>query len=234
MRRNDLADVAWGPGFFVGALYCASEATPLSLSKGLVLFLVLVWAVRLSLYIHFRNHGKSEDFRYKAWREQWGNWFYVRSFLQVFMLQGILLSLIGIPVWLCLLQPSSQEPFSQELLWLGAAIWAFGLAFEAIADSQMAKFRKEKTRSGLVMRSGLWKYSRHPNYFGESVLWWGIYLTSLGCGSPAWSAIGPVILTFLLVRVSGVPMLEKKYADNPDYQNYRATTPSFIPWFPRR
>lgn len=234
--RNDVADIAWGPGFLVGALFCSSQVRELSVHQLVLLSIVGVWALRLSIYIFLRNRRKSEDFRYLKWRNEWGRYFYLRAFFQVFMLQGFLLLLIGVPVWFCLLTPVvSNIDISRGLLFFGGiAIWLIGFLFEAVADFQMAKFKLHQTETRSIMNQGLWKYSRHPNYFGECLLWWGIYLVCVDAGSPIWTGIGPTILTYLLLRVSGVPMLEKKYKRNREYQEYQKNTSSFIPWVPKR
>lgn len=236
-KRNDLADVAWGPGFLVGAWGAWSFADGSSWRSSLIFGMIALWALRLSLYIGLRNKGKEEDFRYQAWRKEWGKNAWWRSYLQVFLLQGAILFVVGLPVWLGVSSRSDSQP---SLVWsdaLGVLIWLTGLGFETVADAQMAAFRRakaqEKVGGSRVMRTGLWRYSRHPNYFGEALLWWGVFVVCLSATVPFWTGVGPALMTFLLVKVSGVPMLEKKYAQDPEYQEYQRTTPVFVPWFPK-
>ncbi len=234
-KRNDLADMIWGPGFWVGALVLFALAPEQSWRGVLLLVLVGLWALRLSVYIYLRNRGRPEDFRYQNWRKEWGKHVWWRSYLQVFMLQGLILVIVGLPLWSGI--RSSGGDFTL-LDFLGISLWGIGLACEAVADAQMAHFRQARAhvegRAPLIMQSGLWKYSRHPNYFGEALLWWGIFLVSYAGSAPFWTVLGPVTITFFLVKVSGVPMLEKKYADNIAYQRYRETTSALIPWFPKK
>lgn len=231
-KRNDLADIAWGPGFLLCAVVCLLQTDQaVSLRSQLLLALTLVWSLRLSIYILLRNWGKPEDFRYKKWRQEWGKTIYWRSYLQVFLLQGAFLFIAGLPLWSALLL-SSPAPWS---VWdgLGLVLWVTGFLFEALGDAQMARFRKLRKSPNDVMRSGLWKYTRHPNYFGEALLGWGVYVLAVSGGAPLWSGIGPIVMTYLLVNVSGVPMLEKKYEGNSEYLDYQRRTSAFIPWFPK-
>jgi steroid 5-alpha reductase family enzyme len=234
--RNDVADIAWGPGFVVGSWFCAFRSGGLSTHAMILICFVAIWALRLSIYIFLRNRGKNEDFRYRKWREEWGKYFFVRSFFQVFILQGFFLWIIGVPVWLIVLATRlSNVDFNFDaLLIIGMLIWMFGFLFETIADFQMAQFKRKKVSPHSIMTRGLWRYSRHPNYFGECLLWWGIYLFCVGGGGPYWTAIGPIVLTFLLLKVSGVPMLENKYKQSQEYQEYQNSTSAFIPWIPKR
>jgi steroid 5-alpha reductase family enzyme len=234
--RNDIADIAWGPGFVVGSLFCIFRSGELSASSMILLSIITVWALRLSIYIFIRNYGKNEDFRYRKWREEWGKYFYLRSFFQVFILQGFFLWVIGAPVWFCLLSsPLANVGFDVDaLLVIGILIWMIGFLFETIADIQMTHFKRNRVSPHSIMTRGLWKYSRHPNYFGECLLWWGIYLVCLKGGSPYWTAIGPIAITFLLLKVSGIPILESKYKRSQEYQEYQRSTSAFIPWIPKR
>jgi steroid 5-alpha reductase family enzyme len=235
-ERNDIVDIAWGPGFVIGSLFCVFRSGELSMYATILLCIVALWALRLSLYIFLRNRGKNEDFRYRKWREEWGKYVYLRSFFQVFMLQGFFLWVIGAPIWFCILSSRfSNIDFNADALFvIGILIWIFGFLFETIADFQMLQFKRKRGSPHSIMTRGLWKYSRHPNYFGESLLWWGIYLLCLSGGSSYWTAIGPIVLTFLLLRVSGIPMLEKKYKRSHEYQEYQKSTSAFIPWIPKR
>ncbi|MBM4168929.1 MAG: DUF1295 domain-containing protein [Ignavibacteria bacterium] len=230
-RDNSIVDVAWGPGF---ALIAATTFLLHSVSHSrmvLLVVLVALWGTRLAAHIFFRNKGKGEDFRYAAWRRSWGRMFYVRSFFFIYMLQGFLMLIIGYPI---VLVGSIDQPALNFVDWIGAGVWFLGFGFEADGDYQLLLFKKNEANRGKVLRSGLWKYTRHPNYFGEAVLWWGLFL--IASSSPhGWTAIiSPLVITFLLLRISGVTMLEKKYSDNPEYEEYKRTTNAFFPWFPRR
>jgi steroid 5-alpha reductase family enzyme len=230
-KRNDLADVAWGLGFVIAALTNLWINPSPNWRSWVIFTLVAIWGIRLAIYIFYRNRGKGEDFRYQQWRKEWGKNVIWRSYLQIFFLQGALLTVIGLPIWFGI---SSDQPSQPSLLdALGILLWLVGFGFEAISDWQMSQFRKIKSTKKGIMKSGLWKYSRHPNYFGESVVWWSLYLIALANSSPIWTVIGPITITFLLVKVSGVPMLEKKYARNLEYKAYQESTSSFIPGFPK-
>ena len=232
-KRNDLADVAWGPAFVLAAGVSLFFSPQLTWRSELLFALTTIWAIRLSTSIGARNWKKTEDFRYRKWREEWGKSVIWRSFLQVFVLQGVILFIVGLPLWTGILRSDS----SAFQFWdaLGLICWVKGFFYEAVGDAQMAAFRKKRSSPHEVMRTGLWKYSRHPNYFGEALLWWGMGMMSIGSGAaPLWSAVGPLLLTYLLLRVSGVPMLEKKYEGNDQYLDYQRKTSAFIPWFPKK
>jgi steroid 5-alpha reductase family enzyme len=231
-RDNSLADIAWGGGFVLlagGALLLRGEVHPRSL---LATGLVLAWGVRLALHVAARNRGRGEDFRYAAWRQQWGRSFVWRSYLQVFLLQGALLYLVALGV----MRINLATP--PGLTWLdatGAVVWLKGLLWEAISDSQLLRHGRNPATRGHLLDRGLWRYSRHPNYFGEALQWWGIWLLALSVPGSWWTVISPATITLLLLFVSGVPMLERALAERvPGYREYQRRTPVFIPWFPRR
>jgi len=228
--RNDIADVAWGLGFVLAALVSLVAAGEYSPRALLVTGLVAVWGLRLALHIHLRNRGKGEDPRYRKWREEWGSAFAVRSFLQVFMLQGALLVLVAVPVIFVNASPAS--PFNW-LDALGALVWLVGFAFEAVGDLQLSRFLRDPANRGKLMTEGLWRYSRHPNYFGEVTLWWGIWLVAAAVPGGWSTVIGPAAITFLILKVSGVPMLEERYAGRADFQEYKRRTSAFFPLPPR-
>ena len=226
-KRNDVADVAWGLGFVLTAFlsYALSEGS--SGTRGLlVCALVSVWGVRLAWHIHHRNKGKAEDYRYLAWREEWGKWFYVRSYLQVYLLQGALLFLIVTPV---LLINKSLASTLGVLDMLGVTVWLVGFYFEAVGDAQLAKFIKNPANKGKLMQSGLWAYTRHPNYFGEVTQWWGLGIIALAVPGGWLGLIGPLVITYLILKVSGIPLLEKKMAEHPDFAEYKQRVSMFVP-----
>ncbi|NUO81707.1 DUF1295 domain-containing protein [candidate division KSB1 bacterium] len=232
LKNSSIVDVFWGPGFILanGVAFMLAPEGFLA-RKGLVTVLVCVWALRLAIYIFWRNHGKGEDFRYRAWREENPkNWWWF-SFFKVFLLQGVMLWLIAIPL---LVAQFSATP--AQLVWLdyaGVGIWAVGFFFEAVGDAQMLRFKSNPANRGKLMNTGLWRYTRHPNYFGEAVLWWGCFLFAAATGA-YWTIISPIIITTLLLKVSGVTMLEKTLQNTkPGYREYQQNTNAFWPWPPR-
>ena len=229
-RRNDVADVAWGLGFVLLSILALVLHRPVSGRSVLVTALVAVWGIRLAIHVHLRNRGKPEDFRYRQWREEWGKNFFVRTYLQVFLLQAILLFLISTPV---IYVNSAANPPPGYADALGAVFWGIGFLFEAVGDYQLVLFIRNRANKGRIMMSGLWRFTRHPNYFGEVTLWWGIFLIALSVPG-AWPAfIGPATITFLILKVSGIPMLEAKYRGNLQYEAYQRRTSSFFPLPPR-
>lgn len=227
-RDNSIVDVFWGFGFVLIAWYGLLRMMTFEPAQLLISGLVTVWGLRLSLHILFRKIGKPEDFRYAAWRKEWGKWFLLRSFFQIFMLQGFLMLVIAAPIILTNLYYPRLEAIHWAFLLAGGAVWVFGFVFEAVGDAQLRRFLRTR-REGQLMTSGLWKYTRHPNYFGEATMWWGLFVISAN-----WLAvISPLTLTCLLLFVSGVPMLERKYAGNPAWEAYKKRTSVFVPWFPR-
>ena len=227
-KRNDVADVAWGLGFVLLAWASFFIGETNGIIGIIVTLLVTVWGLRLAWHVHSRNKGKAEDYRYLAWRKEWGKWFYPRSYAQVYMLQGALLFLIALPVLVI------NKNFGGDLnilVMLGIAVWIVGFFFEVVGDWQLARFIKNEAHKGKLMTRGLWRYTRHPNYFGEVTLWWGIWLVALSVPYGWLTIIGPLTITVLILKVSGIPMLEKKMAEHPDFAEYKKKTSVFIPWF---
>jgi steroid 5-alpha reductase family enzyme len=234
LRRRDasLADRIWplliaGPGA-VYALVLGAGAR-----GGLMLALLGAWALRLAAFITWRNWGHGEDRRYAAMRERHGEAFAWKSLIIVFGLQAVLGWGVSAPVLAAVTTTTPLGPLDA----VGAALALFGLGFEAVADAQMARFRADASQRGRVMDRGLWRWSRHPNYFGECCVWWGLWLIALaGAGrDAAWTVVSPALMTFLLLRVSGVALLEKDMAERrPAYRDYIARTSAFLPWPPRR
>lgn len=228
--RNDVADVAWGLGFVLLA-WTSFFLSRTSGTRGILVgILVSVWGLRLAWHIHARNRGKAEDYRYMAWRLEWGKWFYARSYLQVYLLQGALLFLIALPVLIINRGGGGTFGF---LGGCGVCVWLFGFIFESVGDAELARFAKDPRNRGKILQSGLWRYTRHPNYFGEVVQWWGIGLVALGVARSWVGMIGPLTITILILKISGIPMLEKKMAENPDFADYKRRTSGFVPWFPK-
>ncbi len=230
-KDNSIADIAWGLGFVLIAVFTffrrASLFPPI-----LVTALVVAWGARLALHILVRNRKRGEDPRYAAWRVKWGRSFLWRSYLQVFLLQGFFLLVIASPV---ILVNTAWIGYSGFPWWLaGLPVWCAGFFFESVGDAQLARFRRDPANKGRIMDRGLWKYTRHPNYFGESLMWVGIWLIALEVPYGWTTVVSPLLITFLLVKVSGIPLLEKRYAGNAAFQAYARRTSAFIPWFPKK
>ena len=232
IKNNSIVDIGWGVGFIIVTVVTFFAFGDDRFHQKLVSYLVIVWALRLSIYIGIRNIGQPEDFRYANWRKEWGSNFLLRSFLQVFMLQGAIMFINVLPV---IVVNSDLSVFkSYKVLYpVGVAVWAVGFFFEALGDYQMYMFKSSHHPKGKVMDTGLWKFTRHPNYFGEAVMWWGIFLLAIPSGLWYLSVLAPITITFLLLKVSGVTLLEKKYDGNDAYTEYKRNTNSFIPWFPK-
>lgn len=231
MKDNSIVDIGWGPGFVLVAALTFFWEPGFEARHALVSALTLVWGARLGVHIWLRKRGKPEDFRYAAWRKSWGRSFVLRSFFQIFMLQAVLLLLVSWPVWWVNLSRG------RGLTWLdaaGAAVWLVGFFFEAAGDAQMERFKRDPANRGRIVASGLWRLSRHPNYFGEVTMWWGLFLVALGAPLGFTAVVSPALITFLLLRVSGIPMLERKYAGRPDWEDYARRTSAFFPWLPKK
>jgi steroid 5-alpha reductase family enzyme len=210
-----------------GSYYLLHEfSTP---RGALVLALVLAWGIRLSAHITWRNRGEPEDARYQAIRRRHSPGFALKSLFIVFLLQGVLAWIVSLPL---LAATTGSRPLNPVDA-MAAALVLFGILFESIADAQLAAFRGRPENRGKVLDTGLWRYTRHPNYFGECCVWWGFYLFAAAAGA-WWAAISPLLMTFLLLRVSGVTLLEKDIAERrPGYRDYVARTNAFLPGIPR-
>ena len=227
-----IVDIFWGCGFVLLAwMYFGLGAGYLP-RQLLVAALVTIWGARLSTHIWQRNRSRPEDFRYRAWRLQWAANFAWRSLLQVFMLQGALMWLISAPLLLAqtAIAPAALGPLDG----LGTLLWLAGFIFEAGGDWQLERFKANPDNAGRIMDSGLWRYTRHPNYFGDALLWWGLYLPAAASPAGIWAIGSPLLMTVLLIRVSGVTLLEKSLGQRPEYRDYIARTPAFFPWRPKR
>lgn len=231
LKNSSIVDIFWGTGFVIaGWAYFLLTPDGFFPRKVLIMTLVTIWGLRLSLYILRRNWGKPEDFRYQVWRKEAGQAWWWRSFFKVFLLQGFLLWIISIPL---LAAQYPQLPVHLTFLdYLGALLWLIGFFFESTGDYQLARFKADPANKGKVMDKGVWRYTRHPNYFGDSAQWWGYYLIALAAGG-WWSIFSPVLMTLLLLRVSGVALLEKTLETKPGYKEYIEKTSPFIPWFPK-
>ncbi|MBS7530809.1 DUF1295 domain-containing protein [Hazenella sp. IB182353] len=233
-RIHDLSivDIAWGGGFvllsWIGLGYVSEPTT----RQIILTILVTIWGLRLSGYIYIRGRGKEEDYRYQDMRKRWGDRVALISFVRVYMFQGVILFLLSFPLFIVYTMDNGSS--LGWLDYLGITLWLIGFGFEAISDQQLYRFKQNPNNKGKVIQSGLWKYTRHPNYFGESLLWWGIFMLALAVPYGIATVYAPIALTFLLLKVSGVPLLEKKYMQKPEFREYAKRTNQFIPWFPKK
>lgn len=226
IKRNDIADIAWGLGFII-LTWTSFFITDIKGTRGLLTSLLIsAWGIRLAGYIYSRNKGKAEDYRYLAWRNEWGKWFVLRSYFQVFILQGIFLYLIALPI--LIINQRDNTPLGW-LDYLGLLVWIIGFYFETVGDAQLARFKKNNSNKGKLLQEGLWSLTRHPNYFGEVVQWWGIGIIALNVYQGWMGIIGPVTISYLILKVSGIPMLEKNMEKHPDFENYKQKTNAFFP-----
>jgi steroid 5-alpha reductase family enzyme len=232
LKNASIVDIFWGAGFVIAAwVYFVLTPEGFILRKLLICILTTIWGMRLSIHILIRNRGKGEDFRYQKWRNENGRRWWWISFFQIFLLQGVLMWIISAP-----LLASQYRPLPDSLTvfdYLGALIWLIGFFFETAGDMQLARFRANHENKGKVLNTGVWRYTRHPNYFGDSAQWWGYYLIAAGAGG-WWTIFSPILMTLFLIRVSGVALLEKTMGDRPGYKEYMETTSAFVPWFPRK
>ncbi len=233
-KDNSVADIAWGLGFVLIAAVTLFRRGDWAARPVLATAVVLIWGLRLAAHILHRNRKRGEDYRYGEWRRKWGRSFVWRSYIQVFLLQGLFLFLISSSVILINRSTDAGLMPLGPLEAAGTAVWVVGFLFETVGDAQLARFKKDQENRGKIMARGLWRYSRHPNYFGESLMWWGIYILALSVPGGWMTIVSPILITFLLVRVSGIPLLEKKYAGNAEFQAYARRTNAFVPWFPKK
>jgi steroid 5-alpha reductase family enzyme len=232
LEDASIADICWGLGFVLLAwLYCLLSPA-LTTRSWLVAALITVWGARLSLHIFRRHHGKGEDPRYRAMRASHGRAFWWRSLFTVFWLQGAILWFVALPLLVAVRATRSQSLTAVD--GLGILVFAIGFAFEAVGDYQLQRFKADPSNRGTVLDRGLWRYTRHPNYFGDATMWWGVYLIAVATPGGWLTALSPALMTFLLMRVSGVTLLEDGLkASKPGYLAYITRTPAFFPWFPR-
>ncbi len=231
-KNNGLVDIAWGLGFVIAAIYSYFAAGFQTERATLITILTILWGVRLGYYLLMRNWNKPEDYRYVNMRKRWGTkYVYPKIFFNVYMLQLVLLFIIAQPI---LLTNVSSSTGLGVLDYIGLAIWIIGYIFEVIGDNQLKNFKKNPENKGKLIKGGLWKYTRHPNYFGEATMWWGIFFIALSTPN-GWTTIySPIAITLLLLFVSGVPLLEKKYKNHPEFADYSSQTSRFVPMPPKK
>ena len=227
-----IIDIVWGAGFVLVAVASDLVGDGDGQRSTLLVVLVAIWGIRLTVYLWWRNHGSGEDPRYQAMRRRAGDSFATRSLVTVFLLQGALMWTVSLPVQLAM-TPTDPEGVG-ILAVIGVVVWGIGLFFESVGDAQLARFRADPDNAGRVMDKGLWRYTRHPNYFGDFCVWWGIFLVAAETTDARFGVIGPIVMTVLLLRVSGVALLERSITRRrPDYEAYAARTSSFFPRPPR-
>ncbi|HKX76015.1 MAG TPA: DUF1295 domain-containing protein [Acidimicrobiia bacterium] len=231
VKDASIVDLVWGLGFVLVAWAVYLRSPLRSNVSLLILILVTVWGLRLSLYLAWRNLGKGEDYRYRAMRAKHGGKFFWVSLGTVYGLQGVLMWIVSLPIQAGISQPSPDP--HPALITLGVAVWAVGLFFETVGDWQLARFKANPANQGTVMDRGLWRYTRHPNYFGDFCVWWGLYLIALAAGH-WWAIIGPLVMSALLMRYSGAGLLEKTIIQRrPGYDDYVRRTNAFFPGPPK-
>ncbi len=233
IKNASIVDLFWGFGFVVVNAFYFVMSDNWYARNILVLVLVSVWGLRLTIYLFWRNAGKGEDFRYQEFRRKYGPerywWF---SYFQVFLLQGVLIMLVSLP--LLGVHHGTEMAKLSWLDYLGVMVWLIGFVFEAGGDCQLSRFKQNPDNKGKVLNTGFWKYSRHPNYFGDASVWWSFGIFSIAAES-YWQILGAILMTLLIIKVSGVSLLEKTLNDSkPQYQEYIRKTSSFFPWFPNK
>lgn len=233
LKNVSIVDLFWGFGFVLTASFYFISTDGFGPRKVILLILVSIWGLRLSGYLTWRNLGKGEDFRYRQFRSKYGEkryWWI--SFFQTFILQGLLMWLISAP--LLGAQYYGQNRSLGILDYTGFTLWIIGFIFEAGGDYQLAAFKADPSNKGKVLTSGFWRYTRHPNYFGDSSVWWGYGLICLAAGTVL-PVLGSLLMTALIIKVSGVALLEKNLKEKkPEYREYIENTSSFFPWFPKK
>lgn len=226
-KRNDVMDIAWGLGFILLSWSSLILFDHVSYYGIIASILVTLWGLRLSIHIYLRNKNKQEDFRYSSFRQQWGKYFYIKSYIYVYLLQGILLFIISLPIFA--INNYSHHKLSLSYCFF-IIVWLIGFLCEAISDIQLSYFLKDVSNQGKIMQAGLWAYSRHPNYFGEILQWWALWLMSLSLSiNNIIFIVSPIIITYLLIYVSGIPLLEQKMRSKADFHIYKKRVSKIIP-----
>lgn len=233
MKNASIVDPFWSVGFIVAGVSYYLQTDGFELRKTILLTLLIIWGMRLAIYLGWRNIGKPEDYRYQQFRKDYGAerywWF---SFFQVFLLQGFLLWLISAPL-LAAMYFGGDQPLG-IFDYIGMTLWLIGFIFEAGGDYQLTRFKSKSENKGKLLTTGLWKYTRHPNYFGDACLWWGYGFFAIAVGSYL-PLLGPLLMSLLIIKVSGVAMLERTLKHTKlGYEDYVRRTSAFIPWFPKK
>lgn len=231
LRNSSIVDPFWGAGFVIVAWTSCLFNSPVSARSWMLVILVSIWGLRLSVFLSWRYLGHGEDSRYAAMRTKHGERFWWVSLFTVFGLQGVILWFVSFPVQVTTVLPSSPINLVDMV---GVVIVLTGLFFETVGDWQLAAFKRDQRNSNKVMDRGLWRYTRHPNYFGDFCVWWGFFLIA-AAGGAGWTIGSPILMSVLLLRVSGVSLLESTIVDRrPDYARYKSRTNAFFPGPPRQ
>ena len=232
-RNVTIVDSLWGLGFVLIAWITFLLSEGFIGRRLLIVVLVSLWGIRLSVFLSRRNWGAGEDPRYGEWRKKSGERFWLVSFFKVFLLQAIFLWVISL-----VLQIGQLSSTPDRFTWLdmlGVFIWGAGFFFEAVGDWQLARFKADPSTKGRVMDQGLWAYTRHPNYFGEFLIWWGFFVITLSTPNSWWTIISPLIVTAVLLKMTGIPLTESTIVKTrPGYKDYIERTSAFVPWFPKK
>ena len=240
-KSFNTVDIAYGAGFILVAIvsWITSGSGFLIQRKILVTGLVILWGIRIAVFLTLRKFGKDEstgeDRRFKVFRDDWGKSLWWKGFLQIYFSQVILIIIIGLPVLVVTSNSSTNVSF-WVLDYIGIGIWTLGFLFEFIADLHMHFFKKKPENKGKILTKGLWRFSRHPNYFGEITMWFGLFFIAL-YEVKAWnfvSILSPIVIALLLIYVTGLPLAEKRFENNEEYQDYKQKTNALIPWFPKK
>ena len=227
--RLSIIDTFWGLSFMVIAGYNLIVGNK-NIGALIVTGLVFIWGIRLASHISIRNFKKKEDYRYQNMRDKWDN-VWKTAYFRVFLLQGILMLIIAYPI---IVINNAKNINLNIYFLLGLILWIVGFLFETIGDYQLKEFIKNRTDSKKIMTKGLWSYTRHPNYFGEVTMWWGIFIIVFSLTKNIITVISPILITFLILKVSGVPLLEEKYKNREGFKEYKERTNKFFPWFPKK
>ena len=228
-----LVDSLWGLGFILIAWLSLLFGGGNTLRGFLLTMLTTAWGLRLTVYLTRRNRGKGEDPRYASWRVKHGDRFRVVSFYKVFLIQALFMWVIALSLQYGIMAEAQVRLTGLDFA--GLAVWGIGFGFETIGDRQLARFKSDPANQGKVMDRGLWAYTRHPNYFGEALIWWGIFFMVLSTPGAGWTVISPVVITVVLLKMTGVALTEKTILETrPHYRDYIERTSAFVPWFPKR
>jgi len=231
-KNVNIVDSLWGLGFVLIAWITFGLSDGYWGRKLLLAGITTIWGLRLAAYLTWRNFGKEEDRRYGSWRDEYGERFWIVSLFNVFLVQALVLWVIALTVQYGQTAEIPARPTLFDAV--GAVVALTGIVFEALADWQLARFKADPSNQGKVMDRGLWAYSRHPNYFGEVLVWWGVFIVTLAVPNGAWTIISPVTITVVLIKVTGVALTEKTILEKrPEYREYIRKTSAFVPWFPK-
>ncbi len=228
-RDTSIANFTWGGGVMLTALYTLLTGGTFFARQILLTVMTLIWGSRLAFYVYLRYRGN--DPRFEKWKHEGGAKALIINLGYIFGLQAVLLAIMSVPVFIV---NRYSDPGLAVFDFIGLALWLVGFYWESVSDYQLYTFMKDPSHKGKIMKYGLWHYSRHPNYFGEVTMWWGVFLIALSVPHGLLAVIAPITITFLLCFVTGVPWVEKVFESNPEYQEYKRKTSVFIPWFPKQ